>query len=364
MRILILIIVISILYYLERKSLSDCFRGFSYAIMPEKTCVYPHEEFRIDTVVENDKWLPMLFIKMYEYVPVSLNVFQPDHSRAVLNEEYDQDTRVLVQTLYLLPHQKAKRSFHAQMSSRGRYLLGKTRVRCGDLFGIREKTEAFAADAELVVYPEALAIDAIEPGFGGYLGELSVRRFIMPDPILTAGFRDYTGAEPQKDIAWTESLRRSSLMVKQYDYTAEQKASIIVDIAGGSRQEIEACYGLCRSIIEYLEKRRIYYGFYTNAEMNPRIKGRRTVPDGIGRVHRETIMESLGRAVHTASLSTDTLLARTFGHMDEMRSYIYIAPHPENSEELLGRYEQRLNTRIFRIRSADWTERSDDHEMA
>ena len=182
--------------------------------------------------------------------------------------------------------------------------------------------------------------------------------------LLTAGFREYTGVEPMKDISWTETLRRNSIMVKQYDYTAEQKASVIVDITDGEADEIEACFSLARSIIEYLENKHIYYGFYTNAEMNPRIKGRTTVPDGIGRVHRDSILEALGRAVYTASLDSETLLSRTFGLMDEVRSYIYIAPHPENRTDLIRCYEQRLNTQIFVIRSADWTQKEADHETA
>ena len=186
MRILILILIIAVLYYLERKSLQDCFRGFSYSIRPEKTCVMPDEEFRVDTVLENDKWMPMLFIRLYEYVPKVMTVVGKDHAKAVLNQEYDQDTRVLVQSLYLLPHQKAKRTFTATMDRRGRYLLGKTRIRCGDLLGLKEKNEAFMVDEELVVYPRTLPLDAIEPAFGGYLGEMSVRRFIMPDPILVS----------------------------------------------------------------------------------------------------------------------------------------------------------------------------------
>ena len=355
MRILILILIIAVLYYLERKSLQDCFRGFSYSIRPEKTCVMPDEEFRVDTVLENDKWMPMLFIRLYEYVPKVMTVFGKDHAKAVLNQEYDQDTRVLVQSLYLLPHQKAKRTFTATMDRRGRYLLGKTRIRCGDLLGLKEKNEAFMVDEELVVYPRTLPLDAIEPAFGGYLGEMSVRRFIMPDPILTAGFREYSGAEPQKDISWTETLRRNSLMVKQYDYTAEQKAGVIVDISGGNAEEIEACCSLARSIIEYLEKKRIIYSFYTNAEMNPRTKGRTAIPDGLGRVHRDSVLESLGRAVYTTSLSSEKLLARTFGHMDEIRSYIYITPHPENTSALIRRYEQRLNTKIFVIDASERT---------
>ena len=52
MRILILILIIAVLYYLERKSLQDCFRGFSYSIKPEKTCVMPDEEFR----ARAEKW--------------------------------------------------------------------------------------------------------------------------------------------------------------------------------------------------------------------------------------------------------------------------------------------------------------------
>ena len=41
----------------------------------------------------------------------------------------------------------------------------------------------------------------------GFLGDVSVRRFIYEDPVLTTGFREYTGREPMKHISWTQSAR-------------------------------------------------------------------------------------------------------------------------------------------------------------
>ena len=42
---------------------------------------------------------------------------------------------------------------------------------------------------------------------GGFLGELSVNRYLYEDPILTAGYRPYTSGDPMRSIAWKQSVR-------------------------------------------------------------------------------------------------------------------------------------------------------------
>lgn len=56
---------------------------------------------------------------------------------------------------------------------------------------------------------------------GGFLGELSVNRYLYEDPILTAGYRSYTSGDPMRSIAWKQSVQGQGLMVKKWDYTTE-----------------------------------------------------------------------------------------------------------------------------------------------
>ena len=70
------------------------------------------------------------------------------------------------------------------------------------------KADGLAAGKGVLILPELEeAQRELEEMLGGFLGELSVNRYLYEDPILTAGYRPYTSGDPMRSIAWKQSVR-------------------------------------------------------------------------------------------------------------------------------------------------------------
>ncbi|MBQ6450392.1 MAG: DUF58 domain-containing protein [Solobacterium sp.] len=345
----ILLIIIGLI--LQQTILKHGLDDVSYDIRSDSRCVECDTPFKLITSVANNKLLPVFFLRLSELVPLQLNIAENEQNitRRIIGGTTSHAGAAIEQVLYVMPRQRVTRELEVSLPKRGRYLLRGATLTGGDLLGITENSTRVNMAREIIVYPRRADIKPVEHAFGGYLGEVSVRRFIMPDPMEIVGFREYTGREPQRDISWKETLRRNRLMVKQYDFTAEQRASLILDISDAEEEQIEHGYEITRSICEYLESRRIRYSFYTNARMTA-VNGSWTyIPDGIGSVHLNTILEGLGRAELDTFCSFRRLLHNTAQGRDDGRSYILVTANPARKQQIIARYERQLGQKIFII---------------
>ncbi|MBQ1508534.1 MAG: DUF58 domain-containing protein, partial [Erysipelotrichaceae bacterium] len=173
--------------------------------------------------------------------------------------------------------------------------------------------------------------------------------FIMPDPIDTIGFREYSGREPMRDISWPQSLRRRQLMVKTYDYTSEEKAVVLLDISNGNADSIEYAYSLGRSVAEELEKKHIRFRFYTNASVITPKGERGYIPDGGGQRHLESVYDVLGRASHEKTKDFRKILEEAVKEKDDGRSVIIISTDLSSQKRILEEYERKLGKPFFTI---------------
>ena len=339
-----IILLLLLGYLLQRISLEHCLDGISYETEADRRLVESQEEFRLITTLKNARRLPVFFLRLRETVPAGLHAEDP--SVQISNAYHNRSYAYLEQSFYLLPQQQAVRTLPVSLPQRGRYLLRGADLTSGDLLGLKEKTVHFDRFKEIIVIPQRCRLGKLERSFNGYLGEASVRRFIMPDPIDTVGFREYSGREPQKDISWTETLKRNRLIVKQYDYTAEQRATVLLDITSEDSAKIEAAYSLARTVCEELEKKHIRFSFRTDAHISTPQGNRSYVPEGSGRKHLETVYEYLGRAGHSRLLHCEKLLESAVQNRSEQRSYILICAEAKNVQELVRRKEKELGQRI------------------
>ena len=345
MKILTVLIIAAVIALLERYSIEHCFDGLLYTLQCDKRTCECDETIEIRSELINKRRLPILFLRLREYFPSDASLQMID---TVQTLSYKGTESVKEQTLYLMGGQKGEIKVPLQFARRGRFVLGSARITCGDLLGLKRQTKQFDTPLEIVVYPRPADLSSIEPAFGSYLGSVSVRRFIMPDPIQVAGFREYTGHEPQKDIAWPQSLKRNTLMVRKYDYTSDQKAAILVDIENASAAQAEYCYSLARSAAELLEQKHIVFSFATDAVILPGMKPA-YIPDGTGVRHMESVRETLGRAGYACAFSASRLLKTPSAERNELRSYILISAHPENLQADLYRYERSTGMKVFII---------------
>lgn len=310
---------------LQEYTLRHGLDNISYDIYPSLRTVDPGQEFSVTTVINNAKRMPVSFLRIQESLPLEI---EPMDGLALRR---DPEQSRLTTTAFLKPRQRLTRSFRAVINHRGRYFFRGATLSSGDFLGLRLTHDYFPVSREIVVLPAPMEGASVGQTLGDFLGDMSVNRFIMEDPVLTLGFREYTGREPQKAISWTQSARMGRTMVKNYDHTLDLSVTIIlnVDCPEGTKEpheKIEGCFSCARSVCELLEEKKIKYGLVTNSTSAGAIGLWSQVGDGLGHSHLMTILEGLGRATYSSTGPFSGIIERAVRRDEQGRYYIVISP--------------------------------------
>jgi len=323
--IIFLLVAIVSAIVLQHIFLSNTLKNVTYRSRPSKDVVEPNEQFTIISELHNNKRLPEFYIHVSEKFP----------SEAILREEAE---KWIHRTFYIRSYQRITSYRTIALPKRGRYLLQGATLTGGDFLGMKTKIETRYQSREIIVSPERADSPVINKLLGGFLGDISVRRFIMPDPVLAVGVREYSGQEPQKDISWVHSARAGQLQVKLYDYTLELAAAVMLNIQTDVCEDLlEQCLCLCRTVCEYLEKKSIKYSFATNAIAVGSVKFKESITDGLGKGHLLSVLEWLGRSsVYARSQSFESLLNKALRKAEQSRFHIIVTPvAPSQNLQLL-----------------------------
>ena len=250
-------------------------------------------------------------------VPTAITVTLQNNSRRLIpfagvrsQLPFAQEGKYFFST-WLFPQQKLVKTIPASFPKRGRYILGDLTVSCGDFLGLKEWEKTCGSFQEIVVPPKPFLSTSVQALMGGFLGDVSARRFILEDPVLTLGYREYTGSEPMKRISWSQTARHNTLLVKKNDYTVEPSVSVLLNVQTNLAQEeaLEACFRAARSVCHALEKAGIRYSFSSNAVLLG-YKHSNSGVSGLGQKHFASILDVLGRACGEASLPLEKLLEK------------------------------------------------------
>lgn len=299
--------------------------------------VNPEEPFDLYVVLKNPgrRFLPYLRVRLTFPKEFTLQV---DNTMKTTSEYGGQEVSW---STWLQRAQSAHFRLSASASHRGRYVLDKMKVYGGDVLGFSESCRECKGFHEIIVAPREVPAAQVEPQMGSFLGQISVNRFLHEDPILTVGFREYTGQEPMKRISWGQSARGQGLMVKQYEYTTDPRVVVLLNVEAREAGEVhlENCYSMARTVCRILEDRAIPYRLVTNARFDLLINrmlekgsGDNLVMEsafGLGYAHFRKNLEILGRGMNKAAFSTQALLEKSLAEDDANCSRILETP--ENS---------------------------------
>lgn len=274
---------------------------------PDVSVAEPDEPFQVEVTLVNKSRRVIPFLRISENFESGIEpvgVEAPRDGRDVCHVQF---------TTWLRPWQRLKRSIPVSIAARGRYVLREFHLYTGDFLGLHEQSMTCGRFREVVVPPKEIAVGRLQDMFGGFMGEVSVNRFIMEDPVLTLGYREYTGREPMKTISWSQSARTGGLMVKKYDYTLEPTVSVLlnVDTSQADADELlETCFSLARTACAMLERRGVKYSFASNAVLSGAPADPGATGEGLGQRHFMGILEHLGRATHARNCSMERLLEK------------------------------------------------------
>jgi len=334
---LILFLVVSGII-LNRLSRKYTLLGVTYSREISKRLLEIGEDFHITTVVENRKFLPVTFLQIIERFPAGIeHRFRADQSKS---REFLYHTI----TMFLLPFQRIKRVYTATCNKRGRYIFEDVSIIGGDLLGLNTFVKSIRYSQEIVVLPEPVDLENELIPYGNYNGNLSVQRWIIDDPTMIIGIKEYTGLESAKTIHWPSSLRTGNLMVKKFDFTMENTAMIILNVecdkpfwVGVKPDDIERCISITRGVMEKFESMGIPYGFATNSILYGLPASRNIIYPSSGPAHLEELLECLGRVSYSISLTFEELLLSLNTRDIKCSTYVIITP------EVLESYVEPIN---------------------
>lgn len=311
----------------------------------DKVWAEPGETVIWSATVKNHSILPIPFVRLHQRFPLEAQI-HADESWIRTHCSEGIQYRYVEERMGLPPLRCQNRKVRLSFHRRGDYALGHYRLSTGDLLGFDESGRDGKGQRLVIIPGRANCKQAVQ-ALGGFLGDISVRRFILEDPILTIGFRDYTGREPMKAVSWTRTATAGKLQVKQYDHTADQTVMVLLNVESGTPEELEACFRLTRTVCEELESKKIPFAFRTNGNLPGPVGKIFWLPSGLGSAHVNTLLYALGRANYTRFFSLQTLVNQTLQHRTHNESYIVVTPGCSGEDmDSLRRLEIAAGSRI------------------
>ena len=178
-------------------------------------------------LIENRKALPLPWIQW--------EVALPD---GICEANMPVRERLLV-TSSLLPYQRLKRRVSVKATKRGYYVFRETKFVIGDLIGVAKVAYSDEQFDVLSVYPTVEALTSILPLAAFPQGDISVRRWILPDLYQPIGAREYHPGDPMRMMDWKATARYGHLMVREFGYTAEPRLSILLNMGEDYRHMVK-----------------------------------------------------------------------------------------------------------------------------
>lgn len=319
------IIVFTLL--LNKISLKYGFERLHYKMEIEKSMVEIGEDIPFTSTLENPKPLTISFLKVIEKFPSGLAADENIYS------------------IFMMPYQRIKRTYNVKAVERGLHRITDVELILGDFIGFDNAIENLKIDNKITILPEKIDLAKKISPVGDLYGDTSVRRWIVDDPLMTVGIREYTDGDPQKYIHWTSSMRYGELMVKKFDFTTDNSLMILLnmetskpywsDIDGDL---IEESIKVCRAVIEEMEDLKIPYGFTSNAfNIDSEHSKEYYYYPGMGKAHKDRFLEVLGKINYAVSSSLEETLSNLSRRKGNYSTVVVITP------KLLESYINPLN---------------------
>ncbi len=200
------------------------FKKLRYERTISKSAVFEGENIDLVEVIANNKLTPLPWLRVESKLSPWLR-FRSQENLEILDDRFHRSV------FYLRPYSRITRRYNVHCIRRGYYDLSITTLTAGDLFGLSSTSQEIHSDrARLFVYPTILGQDELPEDALRWQGDVSVHRWIFPDPILINGIRGYQRGDSRKDIHWKASARSGSLQVKTHDYTVFPRLLLVFNI--------------------------------------------------------------------------------------------------------------------------------------
>ncbi len=204
-------------------------KRLSYRRAFDRDTAVEGERVELIEVIQNAKPLPVPWLRVESRISPHLR-FRGDDEREISGERYHKSV------FFLPPLSQITRRHQVHCARRGYYALNSVAITAGDLLNLGAVHTGQSLDCALTVHPRLLTDQELSVPCARWQGEVAVRRFIQPDPVLVSGIRDYRAGDNVRDIHWRATARMSALQVKQRDYTQSPRAMVLLNVQTSEAQ--------------------------------------------------------------------------------------------------------------------------------
>ncbi|MFC4404944.1 DUF58 domain-containing protein [Gracilibacillus xinjiangensis] len=239
-------------------------KGITYKREFKQQTVFEGETIEMVDQITNRKLLPIPWIRLESKI---------SHHLAGTTEKDKGTEEVFHRSLFsLLPYQKITRRHQLIATKRGYYPLDTVSVTTGDAIGFGESFDSIQASTAVTVYPQVVSVDEIPLPSHSWLGDITVKRWIIEDPFLYAGVREYQAGDPLNAINWKATARSQTMQINKKDYTADHHLMIYVNFDSNEDirlpiekpEVIEKALSYAASLAAYTIEQGIATGFGCN----------------------------------------------------------------------------------------------------
>lgn len=216
---LILIVVVSRVYKIWG------FKGMHYERYFDRSECTEGEQVQLIEKVQNRKWLPMFWVRLESAIHANLK-FATQQETRISSGDLVQNHRSLFS---FMPYKQITRKHQVICSKRGAYRLSSATFSYGDPFGASTHSKQISLDLELLVFPKPLSASEMALPTHSWQGDVSVKRWIIEDPFLIKGVREYRTGDSLGKVNWKATARSGKLQVHQKDFTADYNLMIVVN---------------------------------------------------------------------------------------------------------------------------------------
>jgi len=257
---LLIVLVLQSLYFSRRNFKSIRYRRY----------FSPNEANEGETVtlvehIENTRLMPIPWVQIESQLGSELLIGRSKERRML---------RQFHRSLFALPpYSTVTRRHPVTCTKRGFYYVPSATLTTGDMLGIaNRKSRDIVTDTTLTVYPTIADIEDVFRLRNSFSGDIVVRRWIMEDPFLIKGVRDYVSGDPQNHINWKATARVGHLQVHNYDFSSDLRLMLVLNIETEDGQWsvtrdpgcVEREISYAASIAQYALDNGIEVGFTTN----------------------------------------------------------------------------------------------------
>ncbi|MCS5641980.1 MAG: DUF58 domain-containing protein [Dehalococcoidia bacterium] len=299
---------------------------------------FQSDEIEITFTIENNKPLPVPWLEINEYVPRGMLI----EGQKAVEQSYLGGAEIKVSTA-LRPYERVRIKRKLTALSRGKYRLGKTRLRSGDLFGLYSSDASLDHTAwSIYVYPR------IKPLLGFSLmpkkpiGDSIARHQLWDDPSRPSGVREYRPGDPIKNIDWKTTARRNDIFVRQFDPSVSEQIVIFAEAITtnvpweGYRSDVlEGTMTAAASISSHALELGYKVGLVTNGVSSS--ASHAVVTPGSGQAQLTFLLESLAMVHPIAVRTLDEMAKNRRGAIPPGSTLIHIGGvyHPRTINYLL-----------------------------